>query len=100
MKKAKPIFREKRIVSNQNTGDIAIVEIKIWSIPKSKHYPIGQKFSLFLISRGKIVVGIDNHKPKGPHLHLGNKELTFEYSTVDKLLADFWDLTRKAGYKP
>lgn len=53
----------------------AVVEIKIWDVPKSKDYPSGRKFSLFLVAEGEVVVGFDNHKPKGPHLHLGNREL-------------------------
>jgi hypothetical protein len=46
--KAQPFLREKRILVNQNSGELAIAELKIWKIPKSKDYPRGIKFSLFL----------------------------------------------------
>lgn len=98
--KAAILFREKRIVINRITGDAAFVEIKVWNVPKSAHYPTGRKFSLFLVSGGKVLVGIDNHKPKGPHLHLGDQEVPFEYISDEKLLADFWVFVRKAGYEP
>jgi hypothetical protein len=49
---------------------------------------------------GEVVIGIDNHKPKGPHLHLGNKELPYTYQDEEILLIDFWDLVRKAGFEP
>lgn len=98
--KAEILFREKRIVTNRMTGDIAFAEIKVWNVPRSAYYPTGRKFSLFLVSGGTTLVGIDNHKPKGPHLHLGDREVPFEYLTDEKLLADFWALARKAGYEP
>lgn len=85
---------------NRATGDAAVAELKIWSVPRSKDYPHGRKFSLFLVSGGQVVVGVDNHKPKGPHLHLGDRELPYLYRDDVALLADFWDLARKAGFEP
>jgi hypothetical protein len=97
--KAEPLFREKRLVLNRTSGELATVELKIWKVPKSTDYPAARKYSLFLVSNGEVVVGIDNHKPKGPHLHLGNKELSYEYLGDGKLMGDFWDLVRKAGFE-
>ena len=47
-----------------------------------------------------MLVGVDNHKPKGPHLHLGKEERPFPYTDDDQLLKDFWELVRKAGFEP
>lgn len=98
--KAATIFREKRIVVNIKTGKQAIAELKIWRIPKSLHYPSGVKFSLYLVHEGQVIIGIDNHKPKGPHLHLGKLEISFQFKDEDSLIEDFWDLVRKAGFEP
>ena len=98
--KAAPVFREKRIVMNPRTGELAIVEINIWKIPKSFHYESGRRFSLFLIADGRPVIGIDNHQPKGPHLHLGDEEVSYNYLDDDLLIQDFWDFVRKAGFEP
>lgn len=98
--KAEPILQEKRILLNRRTEEAAIAELKIWKVPRSKHYPTGQKFSLFLVARGRTIVGIDNHKPKGPHLHLGKEEFPYVYKNPSQLLNDFWDFTRKAGFEP
>ena len=68
--------------------------------PRSEQYPVGRKFSLFLVAQGEVLVGIDNHKPKGPHVHLGNEERPFPYTDDDHLLKDFWELVRKAGFEP
>lgn len=98
--KAILLFHEKRILENAKTGDLAIAELKVWQIPKSPHYPAGRKFSLFLVAVGKVLIGIDNHKPKGPHLHFGSEEVAYDYTNDDQLLSDFWDMTRKAGFEP
>ena len=98
--KAEPFLREKRILVHRSTGELAIAELKIWKVPKSKEYPKGVKFSLFLVSSGQVLVGIDNHKPKGPHLHLGGQELPYLFQSEADLVRDFWDLARKAGFEP
>ncbi|TVQ81055.1 MAG: hypothetical protein EA369_00680 [Bradymonadales bacterium] len=98
--KAQSVFREKRILENPKTGKVAIVELKIWKVPKSKAYPEGRKFSLFLVSEGKVLFGMNNHKPKGPHLHFGEQERPYGYQGDEQLLEDFWELARKAGYQP
>lgn len=98
--KAQPLHREKRLVLNSSTSEIAIAELKVWKIPKSEHYKMGRKFSLFLMMHGRVLIGIDNHQPKGPHLHLGNEEVNYNYKNDDQLLKDFWDLVRKAGFEP
>lgn len=98
--KAESLFREKRILVNRETGEIAIAELKIWRVQKSRHYEHGRRFSLFLVSGGRVILGFDNHSPKGPHLHLGSEEMKYEYENDSKLLNDFWDLVRKAGFEP
>lgn len=98
--KAEPFLREKRILTHRGTGELAIAELKIWKIPRSKDYPGGVKFSLFLVCNGAVLVGIDNHKPKGPHLHMSGQELPYLFQTEVELIEDFWDLARKAGFEP
>ena len=94
------IVQEKRIINNPTTDELAIAELKIWKVPSSKDNPIGRKFTLFMVVNGRVIVGIDNHRPKGPHLHLGNEQMPYNYESDQKLLEDFWDLVRKAGFVP
>jgi hypothetical protein len=98
--KAIKIFHEKRMMLNQKSGEAAVAELKVWSVPGSKDFPEGRKFSLFLVARGQVIVGMDNHKPKGPHIHLGEHELPYSFRGEKELLMDFWDLTKKAGFEP
>lgn len=97
--KAELIFHEKRLVSHTKTEELAIVEIKVWKVPSSKDYPSGRKFSLFLVSNDKILAGVDNHKPKGPHRHTGNREVTYDYVNEERLLSDFWSWVKKEGFE-
>jgi len=47
------------------------------------------KFSLFLVADGQVLVGMGNHKPKDPHLHLGDKEVPYEFRDAESLIAYF-----------
>lgn len=78
----------------------ALAELKIFEVPVSRHYPDGLKYSLFLVLKdsGKILVGFDNHKPKGHHLHINLREEVYEFSSIELLVKDFWDLVRKQGF--
>ena len=79
---------------------VAVAEIKVWDVPRSSHYPEGLKYSLFLVAResGRVIVGFDNHKPKGPHLHHDGKELAYEFLDVEALVEDFWHWVKKEGF--
>jgi hypothetical protein len=98
--KARLVFHEQRLVWTSSRNAAGVVELKVWDIPRSEKYPQGRRFSLFLVARGEVLVGIDNHNPKGPHLHLGQEEFQFHYTDDEQLLADFWELVRKAGFEP
>jgi hypothetical protein len=97
--KADPILKEKRILVSSVDGRLAIAELRIWRFPKTRAYPHGVRYSLFLVSGGQVIVGYDNHQPKGPHLHIGSQEFPYKYSGVKSLIDDFWDTVRKAGFE-
>jgi hypothetical protein len=98
--KARLVFHEKRLLWAPATAMAGLAELRVWEVPKSSDYPSGRKFSLFLITEGTVLLGIDNHRPKGPHLHLGDRQVPFRYESDDQLLRDFWELVRKAGFEP
>ncbi|MFI5365046.1 MAG: hypothetical protein ACHQ4J_05440 [Candidatus Binatia bacterium] len=98
--KARLVFHEKRLVWSTSLNSAGVVELKVWEVPRSEKYPAGRKLSLFLVAQGGVLVGVDNHKPKGPHLHVGKEERPFHYTDDNQLLNDFWALVRKAGFEP
>jgi hypothetical protein len=72
-------------------GQTCFVEIKIWRVPKavlaSRH---DFKNSLALISNGICVLRYDNEAGKGDHRHIGTKEVSYSFSTLEMLQDDFW----------
>ena len=70
-------------------GRGVIVEMKIWEIPKSERYPAGYKYSLYGVYGGRVLVGYDNHHPKGDHRHIGEIESDYEFANLEKLKNDF-----------
>lgn len=67
-----------------------VLEMEIHQVGKSDKYQNGIKYGLIFvdIETGKKVL-MDNHHPKGPHIHLDNLELTYEYTNENQLIEDF-----------
>lgn len=69
-----------------------VLEIKVWKV-EDRRYRNGLKYSLvFLEYKTGRKVLMDNHYPKSPHIHLDNKELTYEFKNMEALLRDFRNL--------
>ena len=66
-----------------------IVELKVWRVSGSAHYPEGFRYSFFAVRSGVVLVGYDNHQPKGHHRHVHGREEPYEFEGLDKLRADF-----------
>jgi hypothetical protein len=93
MSRARAVFHEK-----VRTADGIIVEFRVWQVTMSAHYPDGFKYSLFASRDGTVLVGYDNHAPKGHHRHFGSREEVYEFDGLEKLSADFRkDLARARG---
>lgn len=81
---AKSILQTKVVLRNG-----VIVEMKIWEVPKDERYPMGYKYSLYAIHDRQVLVGYDNHHPKGHHRHLENQEFSYHFTTIENLRNDF-----------
>jgi hypothetical protein len=84
MPKATRIFHEKI-----RTVEGVVVELTVWQVIRSAQYPEGFKYSFFAVRNGVILVGYDNHNPKGHHRHFGGKEEAYDFAGLDKLRVDF-----------
>ena len=77
--------------------DGAIVEMSIWIVPDpvpgSSH---AFKYSLYYGYPGRRVVGYDNERGKGDHRHVGNREESYPFSSVEALIADFLSDVKRA----
>ncbi|MGO9004983.1 MAG: DUF6516 family protein [Beijerinckiaceae bacterium] len=83
--KAELLIRERLIF-----GDGAILEIKVWRVPKplspSRHE---LKYSLFYGRRRERLVAYDNERGKGDHRHYHDREEIYIFTTIEQLLEDF-----------
>jgi hypothetical protein len=73
-----------------------IVEMTIWRVPS----PIPPtmhvlKYSLFCGRAGARLVGYDNERGKGNHRHCEDVQTSYTFSTVERLMEDFWSDVRK-----
>jgi hypothetical protein len=67
-----------------------ILALTIYDVGKSDRYVDGIKYSLICCDvKTKTKVLLDNHHPKGHHVHLDEKQIRYAYKTVDGLIADF-----------
>ena len=84
------VFLHEKIVGD----DGSVTELKIWLVSKSLKYPDEIKYSLYHVKAGKVLVGYDNHHPKGHHRHYGERQEPYLFTSVETLLGDF-DTDRK-----
>lgn len=80
-------------------GSGLIVEAVIWQRPQATpDRPHGLKYRLYCGHGGKCIVRYDNERGKGDHIHYGKLEKSYRFSTVHRLILDFYaDIERLAG---
>ena len=73
-----------------------VIEQSIFRVIDDSRYPEAIKYSLIFVEvkTGKKVL-IDNHYPKGHHLHLDELEMSYEYKNEESLIEDFKDYVFK-----
>jgi hypothetical protein len=85
--KAKLLVRRRVVLSER-----AFAEIVIWQVPRplagSRH---SYKYRLAHVVDEVCVMRFDNEAGKGDHLHRGKAEERYDFSSVERLLADFFD---------
>jgi hypothetical protein len=73
------------------TSDL-FAEIVIWQVPRplrgSAH---SYKYRMALVHQDRCVLRYDNEAGKGDHRHIGDVEVAYRFSTLRRLLDDFWD---------
>ena len=83
--KARLVRFEKFVVRRRYT-----IEISVHEVGRTHKYPDGLKWGLICFDRisGKRVL-MDKHHPKGPHLHLDETEVPYQFVDLDQLVVDF-----------
>ncbi|CAN5514493.1 hypothetical protein BH10BDE1_BH10BDE1_13900 [soil metagenome] len=73
-----------------------VVELSIHEVGASSKYTDGIKYGLICkdLKSGEFVL-LDNHHPKGPHVHVNDQEFSYDYVDDDTLIEDFERLVLK-----
>jgi hypothetical protein len=61
------------------------VGVQIFEVPKTAAYPLGYRYRLLCmdpITQARVLM--DNHHPKGPHLHINDQEYGYAFLTPEK----------------
>ena len=96
--KATELLHQKTTLNHTDRKRSAILEIAIWWVPKSSDYPEGIKFRAWFSEKEQTIFGLDNHRPKGPHLHIRDAEIGYVFRGVDALMEDIAAMIRKEGF--
>ena len=67
-----------------------LVEMVVWRLPHPvPPSPHAFKYRLVYVVNGQRVIGFDNERGKGDHMHIGTKEFPHQFVDVDRLIDDF-----------
>jgi hypothetical protein len=81
--------------SREELRDGTVIELRLWQVPEpvppSEHR---FKYALFYGRPGERLVLFDNERGKGDHYHILEVENSYEFTTPERLLADFLDAVR------
>lgn len=81
-------YIDERIILSNNT----FVEVVVWEVSESLEGSEHRyRYRLALVIKGECVMRYDNEAGKGDHKHIGNKESDYDFTDIDRLLADFWN---------
>ncbi len=94
------LHHSKVTLVHYRTDEVAVAELRVLKVEVTRHFPEGLKYSLFLVdgASGEVLVGFDNHKPKGHHIHLGALEKEYMFIDMQTLVNDFWEQVKKKGF--
>lgn len=70
--------------------DGSIIQFVIWKVPlpvpPTEH---GFKYRMVYVRNGVRIIGLDNERGKGDHMHLDGVEFPYQFTTLDQLIEDF-----------
>lgn len=100
MAPAKELLRRKEYIRHNTDGATALLVIDVWDVGDDTRYPQGFKFSFFLVLQQtkEVIIGYDNHYPKGLHKHVGEQEIRIIPVDYLELMIIFEMEVAKLGY--
>ena len=84
--RAELLLDERHVLS-----ETAFAELVVWRVPAPVRGSAHRfRYRLALVVKGECVLRYDNEAGKGDHRHAGKTERRYDFTTHDRLLADFW----------
>ncbi len=85
--------------SRVKLSDNRFADIVIWQLPEPAHGSRHSfKYRLAFVIDDVCVLRYDNASGKGDHKHVGAREVSYPFTTLDQLVDDFWaDVARLRG---
>jgi hypothetical protein len=81
------LLRERRVLDEKR-----FAELVIWRLPRALPGSSHRfKYRLAYVVDEVCVVRFDNETGKGDHKHVGDRQVAYEFASLDRLLTDFWD---------
>ena len=89
--KARRVLKDKKVYPSG-----LIVERAVYALPKTTtERPHGFKYWLYCGYPGRCLVRYDNETGKGDHVHYGNEEHIYRFTSLERLMADFEEDVRQ-----
>ncbi|MEQ1807396.1 MAG: DUF6516 family protein [Burkholderiaceae bacterium] len=92
---AELLMRERRVL------EVGFIEVIVWGLPEplsGSTHSFKYRLASASVVEGECVLRYDNESGKGDHRHMGGKETTYVFISVDQLLDDFLaDVARWKG---
>jgi len=83
--KAKELVRSRIVYSAS-----VFAELILWELPRAQPGTThSYKYRLAFVVNGRCLIRDDNESGKGDHRQVGGKEHRYEFTTPEKLVADF-----------
>lgn len=75
--------------------ETAFVEMVVWKVTSPVRGCLhGFKYRLALVAEGTCVLRYDNESGKGDHKHIEEVEISYHFTDLESLQADFWQDVR------
>jgi hypothetical protein len=85
-------MRAELLLDERNVlSETAFAELVVWRVRVPVRGSAHRfRYRLALVVKGECVLRYDNEAGKGDHRHVGKTERPYDFTTHDRLLADFW----------
>src|SRR5262245_37816043 len=84
--KAELLLRERHQLDSKS-----FVELRVWRVPRSVRASGHEfKYSLAYVVKGECVLHYDNEAGKGDHIRWAAEDRSYNFTTPEQLLTDFW----------